>query len=114
VADFSEAIRIAPLGTQPLENRGDVYLRLKRPADAIADYADLIKRTLKLAAASGPDIQPGAKLARVYRKRSPALLAGCAAPIPRDASPNSPDARGPVRRRGSAASRRLTARVRAG
>ena len=48
---------------------------MKRPADAVADYSDLIERTLKIAKASGPDVQPGAKLARVYRKRAEALSA---------------------------------------
>ena len=74
IADFSEAIRIAPFELQAYENRADVYSRQKKPEQAVADYTEIIQQTLKSAAASGPNVHPGAKLAQIYRKRSAALL----------------------------------------
>ena len=74
VADFSEAIRISPFELQAYENRADVYFHQKKSEQAVANYTEIIQQTLKMAAVSSLDVRPGAKLARIYRKRSSALL----------------------------------------
>jgi tetratricopeptide (TPR) repeat protein len=74
LADFTEAIRISPNGLQAYENRGDVWLRQSQPERARTDYTTIIDRTVSSSAGGGPNMRPGRKLARVYRKRSASLM----------------------------------------